>query len=344
MNHEPMTPEERLLDLHLNRLDDDARARIQAELDSDVSLQDKSRCLGRILKPLDYWQPTSVSDNLTDRILNDLRRDARPRVIKMQPESVDTYRPRFLPFRDLAAAAACVLLLVGVFVPGLSTVRARSQRVVCAANLGSIFRGTSAYQEAFDGSLPFAGEVPNAVWLPSSDRSRPLASNSRHSYLLVRGGYGPTPKNFVCPSDAHATPMDVTDFTARQDFALAANVSYDALNLASNGAPGDGAKLRPRRSLVYMGDPNPLFRNAKFDPSIDADRANSPAHARGGQTLLSLDGSTTWAKSPLVGPSRDNIWLAGKIRSYTGDESRITADDVQLIPGIPAGDPSVPQR
>lgn len=353
MNEERTTPEELLLDLHLDQLDDVQRVRIEGELRKDAALLEKSERLSRILQPLDCWQPTTAADRLADRILSHIRdrkgafgprnetEQPSPAIIKMQPESAESYRPRFLPVRDLVAAAACLLLLVGVFVPGLSTVRARSQRAACANNLGSIFRGTSIYQETFNGSLPYAGQARRAVWLPSSDRSRPFASNSRHSYLLVKGGYGPSAKHFICPADKGAVPMVVDDFTTRTDFARVANISYDALNLRAGDHPGEGVNLRPRRSLVYMGDPNPLFTRAKFNPTINADTANSRAHGRRGQTVLTLDGSTQWLQSPLVGPKGDNIWLAGKIRRYTGSESRSGADDVQLIPGLPATDPDI---
>jgi len=88
-----------------------------------------------------------------------------------------------------------------------------------------------------------------------------------------------------------------------------------------------------------MGDANPLFTRARFNASVDPDTANSLAHGRNGQTLLMLDGSARWVNSPLVGPNADNIWLAGTIRRYTGTESRMGPDDVQLIPGFPVTDP-----
>ncbi len=353
MNEDRTTPEELLLDLHLDQLDDEQRVWIEEALRKDAALREKNQRLGRILQPLDSWQPPTAADRLADRILGHIRNRQGvlgkndgtelpgQTIVKMQPESSESYRPRFLPIRDLLAAAACLLLLVGVFVPGLSTVRARSQRAACANNLGSIFRGTSIYQETFHGSLPYAGQTRRAVWLPSSDRSRPFASNSRHSYLLVKGGYGPTAKHFICPADEGAVPMEVDDFTTRTDFARAANISYDALNLRTGDRLGESVNLHPRRSLVYMGDPNPLFTRARFNPAVNADTANSPAHGRRGQTVLTLDGSTRWLRSPLVGPQGDNIWLAGTIRRYTGSESRSGADDVQLIPGLPATDPDI---
>jgi len=329
MTTERTNSEELLLDYHLDRLDATQRAWIESELNRDASLAEKSRQLGHILKPLDYWQPAAPTEHLAERILAQARRGRMPSVLQMPPDESSRYRPRFLPARELVAVAACVLLLVGFFIPGLSSMRDRSQRAACANNLSKIFAGTSVYRE-------YAGEVRNAAWLPSAQADRAYASNSRHGYLLIKQGFGPRVEDFICPADKNAVPMVVDDYVNRDDFERAANVSYDALNLTA------GAQhLRPRRSLVYMGDPNPLFKRARFDASVNPDTANSLAHGSHGQTLLLLDGSAQWVDSPVVGPTADNIWLAGDIRNYTGTESRASADDVQLIPGIPVTDPDV---
>jgi hypothetical protein len=58
--------------------------------------------------------------------------------------------------------------------------------------------------------------------------------------------------------------------------------------------------------------------------------------------VLALNGNARWLTRPLLGKKRDNLWLAGDIRRYVGTEIPIDPDDVQLIPGFPAGsDPSV---
>jgi len=326
--------EELLLDFHLDRLDEATRAWLENELRLDSALADKNRQLGRVLQPLDYWQPAAPTDHLAARILEQARLQRLPRVLGVEPGTETHYRARFLPMRDMIAAAACILLLVGVFVPGLSTMRARSQRAACASNLRAIFAGTAVYREVFEDCLPYAGEVHDAAWLPTGAGDHPYASNSRHSYLLLKNGFGPRARDFICPADTHAVPMDVENFMGREDFARAANISYDALNLTA-GHPN----VRPRRSLVYMGDANPLFTKARFNAAVDPDTANSLAHGRDGQTLLMLDGTAHWANSPLVGVDADNIWLAGGIRSYTGIESRVGPNDVQLIPGFPVTDP-----
>ena len=73
-------------------------------------------------------------------------------------------------------------------------------------------------------------------------------------------------------------------------------------------------------------------------PITSPDTTNSTAHGGRGQTVLTLDGSARWITSPIYGPERDNLWLAGDIRHYTGCETPTRDDDAQLIPGYPAGE------
>jgi hypothetical protein len=57
--------------------------------------------------------------------------------------------------------------------------------------------------------------------------------------------------------------------------------------------------------------------------------------------VMTLDGSVQWLTSPVYGPNRDNLWLAGDIRSYTGTEAPAGKDDAQLVPGYPLTDPAI---
>jgi hypothetical protein len=258
----------------------------------------------------------------------------------MAPPVAQTGRGRRsfrIPLREVLAVAACIALLLTVFVPGVADMRGRAQRAMCAGHLGSIFRGMRLYQEAFDGSLPYAGRVANAPWLPTAAVSgQPYASNSRHMYLLVKLSYGPTPEDFICPAVRGARPMRADELAAYVDFPSIRNNSYDSLNLA-----GDRPNLRPRLPIAYAGDANPLFRNGRFDETIDANSANSFAHGGKGQAIVTLDGSARWMTTPIYGAKRDNLWLVSDIRHYSGTESPTREDDAQLVPGYPTTDPTV---
>lgn len=337
MEREEKDVEHSLLDWHLDQLDADDRSWIEEALRRDVEFRAKSNRLGTILQPLDHWRVTPAPDNLADNVVAHVQRsiDARS---EPQPFPFESGRPRRFPFarlRQPIAVAACILLLIGVLVPGVSELRSRSQRALCAGNLGSIFRGTTTYQAAFAGSLPFAGYSPGASWLPSGARGRPYASNSRHIYLLVKWGCGPTTEDFVCPAAKPHEPMRVADPTTCDDFAGACNVSYASLNLA-----GTKPNLMPTTRIAYISDANPLFVGARFNASVPYN-ANSPAHRGRGQNVLTLDGSSRWMKKPIYGPKHDNLWLIGNIRRYIGIEAPVSDDDVQLVPGYPVTDPAV---
>lgn len=333
--------EEALLDLHLERLDEEHRAWIEAELQRDASLRAKSDRLGRILQPLDHWRVSSGAANLADKVLDHVERSAGGR--EVYPVSSGEAEPRRVWFpgismREMIAAAACILLLLMVLVPGVSQMRERSRRALCASNLGSIFQGVQAYQASFAGSLPFAGNLAGSSWLPHEGDRNSYASNSRHLYLLVRYDFGPRPGDFICPSDRRATPMATEQLAGRDDFSVACNLSYASLNLG-----GSSPNLHPTKPIAYLSDANPLFVNARFNPSLDPDRANSPAHGGKGQTVLMLDGSSRWMTRPVYGPQKDNLWVIRNVRDYNGTEAPTDEDDVQLVPGYPVTDPLVRQ-
>jgi hypothetical protein len=133
--------------------------------------------------------------------------------------------------------------------------------------------------------------------------------------------------------------MPCDRLAGQDDFGKACNISYATLNLA-----GPTLRLRPSRGVAYAGDPNPLFVNARFNAAVDADHTNSPAHRGKGQTVLTLDGSAAFVTSPICGPKRDNVWLVGNIRHYTGTETPASDDDAQLVQGYPTTDPVICNR
>jgi hypothetical protein len=314
---EPDRPsfEEQLLDWHLDRLDDKDRSQVEEALGSDPELRAKSDRLGKVLQPLDHWQVAAAPPNLADRVLAGVERATRnrSRILRLpigDSGSRGVPRPSL---RDLIAVAACLALLVGVAVPGVSSVRSHARKTACASNLGSIFNGLSAYRQDFAGSLPFAGSLTDASWLPGGSPKRRYASNSRHLYLLVKMNYGPSVTSFVCPACKNAEPMGGQGCATHSDFARACNVSYDSLNLA-----GRAPNLRPPMPIPYLSD-----------------------HRGKGQTVLVLDGSTRWMTTPVFGKHRDNLWLIANIRRYTGTETPSRHDDAQLVPGFPATDPTI---
>ncbi len=330
--------EELLLDLHLGCISDEDRLWLEAQLERDGEVAAKADRLGKALGPLDHWTVPPIPDDLVDRALDRIAQHApgTPNLDLVTADHSYAGRSFRLPLREVLAVAACIGLLISVLVPGLAEVRDRSQRAACARNLASIFDGARMYQEQNAGALPFAGEIATASWLPTGASKRQYASNSRHPYLLVKLEYGPKPEHFVCPADADATPLTPAQLAGYNDFKTSRHNSYDSLNLS-----GSKPNVRPGKAIAYLGDRNPLFRNGRFDASVDPTVANSLAHGGRGQTVLTLDGSAGWMTSPVYGTARDNVWMAGDIRNYTGVEAPLSDDDAQLVPGYPTTDPNV---
>ncbi|MEK6799985.1 MAG: hypothetical protein AABZ12_13550 [Planctomycetota bacterium] len=332
MEPKPHIDESQLLDWHFRQLDPQAAARVEAECLGNEELRAKSDRLRRILEPLDSWRAANTSPALADKVLFHVREAASAERASAPAARLEgSGRPFPFPrIRDLGAVAACILLLLGILVPGMAALRQRSQRITCASNLAAIFRGVTSYQALFADALPFAGGPADAAWLPGAGQTA-FASNSRHPYLLLKVKAGPRPNDFVCPSDPHGNPMSADAAGTRRDFASPANVSLDTLSLG-----GPSPNLRPTTAIAYAADRNPLFLNARFDPRLDPDRTNSPAHRGRGQNVLAVDGNASFVRSPLYGERRDNVWLMGNVRAYRGTETPTDRSDSFLVPGFPS--------
>lgn len=328
MNDHLHNLEELLLDAHLDQLDDTDRQRLNAWLTTDLPAQKKNERLARLLRPLDLLTPAAAPANLAEKILKRVGQSSLSGPVLSPEKAHGGFSRPLLSLRELGAVAACLILFMGALIPTVSRVRSHSHRVWCESNLGSIYRGLSAYQGDFDGSLPYRGSLTPTAWMPGGT-DLPFASNSRHGYALVRGGYVGDTQVFLCPADRSRKPMNHADAYALDDFPDAHNTSYDFLNLA-----GGEPNVRPSVPIVYLGDANPLFNNGRIDETVDPSSDNSFVHKKSGQNVLILDGSSRFLTTPVYGDQRDNVWMAGSLRKYTGSETPSREDDAQLVPGF----------
>lgn len=320
-----------LVDRELDRLDDADKAKLEDQLAKNPSTRTAADRLARTLRPLDHWTVGGVPPSFVDSVMKRVETASREKSVSAHDQRYGGNGRPFASLRELGAVAACLVLLSGLLVPTVSGLRSRSQRVWCENNLGSVYRGVSAYQEDSAGSLPFAGQPMVGAWLPVGNDDRPFQSNSRHLYLLLKHGYLNNSGELICPGVPGAEPM-AKDLAAVEwdDFPLPNNISYDSLNQS-----GERPNTRPARPIAYMGDANPIFASGQFDPSVDPS-SNSLAHRKSGQNVLTLDGASTFLTSPVIDKSGDNVWLADEVRQYTGTETPTRPDDAQLVPGFPA--------
>ena len=194
---------------------------------------------------------------------------------------------RMRSFRDIAAVAAMIVLVVGLGVPSLLQMRERGYRTACTQNLASIGVGMQAYAMANNNSLPFAGWDQRNSWRPTDEPDLKVLPNRRHAYMLLRYGNVPA-RIFVCPA-TRGMPMPEAQVRTHNDFLESRNLSYAYQNMA-----GVRPSLQDNPDLPIFADDNPLFSNGwpLFENLglSNPTRANSRAHGGAGQNILTIRG------------------------------------------------------
>jgi hypothetical protein len=97
-------------------------------------------------------------------------------------------------------------------------------------------------------------------------------------------------------------------------------------------------RLQRSSRMALLADKNPLFvpRDPRFGPGLTYDdrlpeTSASPFHRSQGQNVLIGDGHVFWSTRPVL-PNGDNIWLAGDLKRYYGDETPAGPNDSFLVP------------
>lgn len=336
-----MSPEEsfdpQLLEMHLGRLTPAEEVRLRVRLATEPELAKQNETLSAVFRALETHQVSPAPAGLAERIAARVAAAGPPpRVVRPTDELTAAVEAngsivlRLGNLREIVAAAAMIILMVGLAVPSLLQLRERNLRMGCSANLAALGVGLQQYAQTYNASLPFAGWRPGAFsWAPSNDPNVVTVPNRRHIYPLLRQAYVVSPRVFVCPARG-GVPMPAEQVRQRSDFIESDNVSYAYYNMAG---------VRPSASdnpdLPIMADDNPVFDDGV--PLLNrwglGDRAklNSRAHDGAGQNILCLDGRVKWVDTPFAGIDGDNIWTLAGVKTYTGREGPISAKDAHLI-------------
>jgi len=332
--------QELLVDYHLGLLEPTQAEEFRNEISASRELQARSERCRRWLRELDAYEVPSPPADLTARVLERIAASEAviPFASVSQPalptglERAPIGSP-ILSIRELLAIAACIVLFVGIFVPGYYKAQAISKQHLCRENLYQIAAAAGAYQAANAGYLPHAGVIPDGSWLRVRVPGVPRASNTRHIFKLLRDGYVTNPRIFLCPADESGLPMKMErpyDYRRLDDFAEAANFTYSSQNA---NTPRAVPIEKMARRMAYVADANPYF-GIRRSQDLNPFRAeNSHVHdANAGQNVLYVSGDAHWVTSPAVGVNNDNIYLAGSRRNYTGTELPVCETDSFLIP------------
>jgi hypothetical protein len=332
MNHDhpadDIRPED-LLGYHLGLCEDAERVAIERAVASQASLADARMRLAATLAPLDDDTPIIPPKTLVRDVLARVEREHPVlRLPTMTPAADvrdDVTRSSF-SLRDLLSLAACLLLFVGIFVPGYRAARTTSQQTLCTSNLGAIGQGAAIYNESYGSPLPLVTAIPpGASWVPRDTGNRPRVSNSQNAFRLISGGYVP-PSAFLCPGRDGDKPLSLQQ-TQQQDFPDPRNISY------STHIVTPSLLQRPLNpAMPFISDLTPLVDSDRKLLPTDQVPQNSTSHGGRGQNVLNIGLNVRFSRTPNVGLDSDDIYRVIGVQQYNGTERPELRSDAFLVP------------
>ncbi len=306
------------------------------------------RTFQQTLAPLDTMEWDPCPDELTERLFARLREAARAgseakrleELLAAERSAPRTIRiPLWRNWSEVIAAAAAVVLFVGVLFPSISYTRQRYAQAQCGTQLGNIYEAFRNYVSDHDGRLPAVLIAPDTPWWKVGYQGRENYSNTRGPWLLVKYGYV-RPGQFLCSGRREPYKVSYEGFEVQNwnDFPSRIYIHYSA-RIACPTA--DDRDLN--RKGVLMADRNPLCEELPSDLSGSCKlpleerlvRANSANHRGRGQNVLLYDGSVEFKKERHASVSDDDIYILQGMfcgMEVTGCELPSSSTDFFLAP------------
>ncbi|MCJ7777867.1 MAG: hypothetical protein MUP16_06090 [Sedimentisphaerales bacterium] len=299
--------------------------------------------LQSITSALDSLESELCPDELVERTILRLTNTARTSEARLAQLLADEQaKTAVRPWRlwwnagRVLAAAAVILIAAGVWFAPLNFVRQQYYQQRCQMQLARIAGGVEQYMADHDGQMPAVATTAGAPWWKVGYQGDDNYSNTRHLWLLVRGGYV-EPVNFVCPGTKRGQVVlldssqvkDYNDFPNRKHVTFSFRIRCDKPQGASPTSRG-----------ILISDLNPLFESL---PAPDAkppviqlnkelSNLNSANHNRRGQNVLLNDGSVKFLKTRGFGTAEDDIFTLQNTKVYQGVEVPLCESDTFLAP------------
>jgi len=295
------------------------------------------------LTPLDILEPEPCPDDLAEGTIWRLNNAARSSQLRLQQLLADEQTREVAAKSRLwwnlgktVAAAAVILIAVGIWFAPLNFARQKYWQHRCQMQLSRIFQGINNYSSDHNGRLPAVAAATGSPWWKVGYQGKENQSNTRHIWLLVRGGYV-NPADFVCPGrrEGRAIQFDALQAKNYSDFPGRKYVTYSFRIMC----PGSEEESLLGRK-VLISDLNPLFERLPRDYSNslkikltkDLLTLNSINHNRRGQNVLFGDGSVRFIKKRHTNLSDDDIFTLQGTDVYQGVEVPAYEGDAFLAP------------
>jgi len=241
---------------------------------------------------------------------------------------------------ELLAAAAAIVLVLGILFPSAGFMRQHYYKVSCANNLRQIGQGFSTFANDNNDQMAASTLQAGSPWWKIGYQGSESHSNTRYPWQLVKGGYVKG-NVFICRGNvgAESVQYDAAQISGLRDFPSRRNVTYSFILFCDKNTD-----IAQSSRKVIAGDLNPVFREIPDGKSIYAglnefekillDRhlkqILSPSHQGKGQNILNCDGSVEWIRVRVV--NNDDIYTIEGIDEYTGTEMPNDFCDIFLVP------------
>lgn len=294
------------------------------------------------LSPLNTLQEETCPEELEEITISRLKETARSSQLRLEQLIADeqdrqSAEPRMFwrNFARILSTAAVIVLVAGIYFSPLQYARNKAN---CQAQLYRIGQAMLSYQNENDGQMPVVAAIDGAPWwkVGFKSQSPEYQSNTRHLWLLIKGGYIEKPADFMCPGKKQTQKVeyDSTKVGQYYDFPSRDHISY-SFRIRCYKAPSQ-TNLSKK---AMLSDMNPLFENLpedfeQFAIQVDKEleRLNSNNHRRRGQNILFCDGHIEFVKTRFIGVDKDDIFTLQNILSYSGCETPSFEADAFLAP------------
>jgi len=220
---------QRILDYNLHLDNPEDREHTESLLQQNEQAKTLHDSLQHAMNPLDQWSVDPPASDLTTRTLAFIKqheksaqllaqssaaiaaqdppviadssdRSARPSRLGAAPQ------PRrgfwvMTNLRDLAAAAAGIMILIWVMQPALNHARHFSQQTACAGNLRNSHLALQSYAADNSGFLPYVRQKKGDVWWNIGDDSDQNRSNTRNPPTALMADVT------IRPTHSHIKPL-----------------------------------------------------------------------------------------------------------------------------------------